>query len=100
MVGRLYSLWATASDPACPFRFPAGTRPAPCASRLVQSWQKLSNSFNPTAPDFSGWNCTPKTFSCSTAAENFPPYSHSATVAASNGTRKEWVKYTKDSDGM
>src|SRR6266853_5516301 len=38
-------------------------------------------------------------FSCSTAAENPPPYSHSADVEDNSGTRYECVKYTNDPEG-
>src|SRR5690242_11427297 len=49
---------------------------------------------SPVSPDFSGWNCTPKMLSRSTAAENAPPYTVSATVSGTTGARYECVKYT------
>jgi len=47
--------------------------------------QKLFRMRSPTVHDFSGWNCTPKIFSCSTTAENCAPYSLAAVVAATTG---------------
>jgi hypothetical protein len=35
--------------------------------------KKFLNTRNPTSADFSGWNCTPITFSRSTTAVNAPP---------------------------
>ena len=46
-----------------------------CARLMRAILRKLSRSFAPGAPLFSGWNCTPKIFAVSRTAVNSRPCS-------------------------
>ena len=56
--------------------------------------ESCGGSAGPASPDFSGWNCTPNTWSRSTAAANDSACVVDATQSAVTGAAKECVKYT------
>ena len=56
--------------------------------------RKLRRICSPASPDFSGWNCTPKTLSRSTTDANVFACVVAATHSAVTGAAYECVKYT------
>ena len=62
------------------------------ASSRAQSATKFRRIRRPASPDFSGWNCTPPTRPCSTAAAKASPCAETAQVAPVSGAAYECVK--------